>query len=56
MTSVKVRSIEFAGAAESLAVIVKLKLPADMGVPEIRPVVLSARPGGRVEPVLVTNE
>ena len=56
MASVKVRSIKFAGLAESLAVIAKLKLPDALGVPEIRPVVaFSVNPAGRFEPFLVTK-
>ena len=56
MASVKVRSIEFAGLAESLAVIVKLKFPDAVGVPEIRLVVaFSVKPAGRAEPFLVAK-
>jgi len=56
MEIVKVRSIVVAGLAESFAVMVKLKLPAVVGVPESRPVVaLSDNPPGSVDPFFVAK-
>ena len=52
----KVRSIVVAGLPVSFAVIVKLKLPCAVGVPDRRPVVaFSVNPPGRVDPFLVAK-
>jgi hypothetical protein len=54
---VKVCSIVFTGLAESLAVMVKLKLPTVVGDPEMRPVVpFSVNPAGNgADPFFVTK-
>ena len=53
---VKVRSNVFAGLAESLTVIVKLKFPGDLGTPAKCPVpAVKLKPTGRLELLLIPN-
>jgi len=56
MLILKVRSDEKTGFPESLALIVKVKLPGVVGLPVRAPVeVLRTRPAGRMLPALSAN-